>query len=110
MSRLALLALAGLSIAAPLAAQAPARSRGLDPANLDTTCAPCADFNQFANGGWLKRSTIPAAYSRWGSFNELADKNEAVLRQIVEAAAASTIWRSTPSFLSASSLKAPQRE
>ncbi|MGZ8633619.1 MAG: M13 family metallopeptidase [Solirubrobacteraceae bacterium] len=87
--RLALLALAGALVgAAPVLAQGPARPRGVDPANLDTTCAPCADFNRFANGGWLKRSTIPPAYARWGSFNELQDKNEGVLRQIVEAAAA----------------------
>ena len=64
--------------------------RALDRANFDTTCAACTDFFQFANGGWLKRTTIPAAYPRWGSFNELADRNEAVLRQVIEASAANT--------------------
>jgi putative endopeptidase len=79
--------------AAPAPAAAPttapvARGRGIDPANLDTTCAACANFFQFANGGWLKRTTVPAAYASWGSFNELGDRNEAVLRRIIEAAAA----------------------
>jgi putative endopeptidase len=87
--RLALLALVGVVASAlPAAAQTSARPHGIDPANLDTTCAACENFFQFANGGWLKKSTIPAAYSNWGSFNELQDQNEAVLRQIVEAAAA----------------------
>jgi putative endopeptidase len=35
-----------------------AGTRPLDRTNLDTTCAPCADFYQFANGTWLKRHTI----------------------------------------------------
>ncbi|MDF1503732.1 M13 family metallopeptidase [Roseisolibacter sp. H3M3-2] len=83
------LALAALALAtAPLAAQAPTRPRGIDPANLDTTCAACENFFQYANGGWLKKTQIPPAYARWGSFNELQDKNEAVLREIAQAAAA----------------------
>jgi putative endopeptidase len=90
--RLALLAVVGAVAsavpAAQVGAQSTARPRGIDPANLDTTCSACDDFFQFANGGWLKKSTIPPAYARWGSFNELQDQNEGVLRTIVEAAAA----------------------
>ena len=90
--RLALsLAVAPAALAAqgPSAPSAPtAHGRGIDAANLDTTCAACTNFFQFADGGWLKRNTIPAAYASWGSFNELQDRNEAVLRQILDAAAA----------------------
>lgn len=71
-----------------MVAPAAAPGRGIDRANLDTTCAACTNFFQFANGGWLKRTTIPAAYATWGSFNELADRNQLVLRRIIEAAAA----------------------
>ncbi len=60
----------------------------LDRANLDTTCAACTNFYQFANGGWLKRTQIPAAYPSWGSFEALADQNQLVLRDIIEKAAA----------------------
>jgi len=64
---------------------APARqTKPIDPANLDTTCAACKDFYGFANGGWLKRNEIPAAYSQWGSFNELADRNNEVLRLVLD--------------------------
>ncbi|QMU28924.1 M13 family metallopeptidase [Adhaeribacter radiodurans] len=63
---------------------------GLDPANLDTTQSPCADFFQYANGGWIKNNPVPAAERRWGSFEELADKNYAVQRNILTEAAANT--------------------
>jgi putative endopeptidase len=78
--------------AAPAAASPAAapRGRGIDPAHVDTTCAPCRNFYQFATGGWAKRTTIPAAYAAWGSFHELADRNQLVLRRIVEGAAADT--------------------
>ena len=66
----------------------PSTNRAIDRANFDTTCAACTDFYTFANGGWLKHSTIPAAYGTWGSFNELQDKNEAVVRRVLEAARA----------------------
>ena len=60
----------------------------LDPANLDTTCAPCTNFYQFANGGWLKANPIPPAYSSWGSFNELAESNNEKLKTVLDQAAA----------------------
>ncbi|MHB8503517.1 MAG: M13 family metallopeptidase, partial [Candidatus Acidiferrales bacterium] len=59
---------------------------GFDTANLDKTCKPCDDFYQFAMGGWMKSHPIPLAYSTWGSFSQLLDKNQQNLRQILEAA------------------------
>jgi predicted metalloendopeptidase len=56
--------------------------------DLDTTCAPCRDFDQFANGGWMKHTKLPPGYSNYGAFDELYDRNEAVLRKILEEAAA----------------------
>jgi putative endopeptidase len=85
-----LVALAAAAVATPVAAQAPAKSHGFDRANMDSTCAACENFYEFANGGWLTSTKIPAAYARWGSFEILGDKNEGVLRQIVESAAAET--------------------
>jgi putative endopeptidase len=73
-------------LALPAAAQRPG-ARALDPADRDTTCAPCRDFYRWANGGWLARNPIPAAYSSWGSFDELRDRNQAVLRGLLEGAA-----------------------
>lgn len=65
--------------------------RGLDLANMDTTVDPCTDFYQYANGGWIKNNPIPASESRWGSFNELAERNNTVLRQMLTEAASNTV-------------------
>jgi putative endopeptidase len=96
--RLIVSALFATAAALPLAAQAPSQHRPLDRANLDTTCAPCKDFYQFANGGWLKRTKIPPAYASIGSFRELTDRNEEQLHKILDAdAAAATVGKGTPS-------------
>src|SRR5712691_5700605 len=60
-------------------------SWGFNTANLDKACKPCDDFYQFAMGGWMKSNPIPPEYSSWGSFTQLADKNQQNLRQILEA-------------------------
>ena len=85
-----------LLAAATAGAQAPEQTTPLDRRNLDTTCTACADFFRFANGGWLKRTSIPAAYPIYGAFDELSDRNEAVLHEILEADAAAVMRRSEP--------------
>ena len=55
-------ALAARAAAQQAAQQAAPQAKPLDRANLDTTCAPCADFYRYANGGWIRRASIPAAY------------------------------------------------
>jgi putative endopeptidase len=79
------LSLLSVSAGLPLCAQPAGPGKALDRANLDTTCAACKDFYQFANGSWLKKTTIPAAYSSFGSFRDLADRNEALLHKILDA-------------------------
>ena len=60
----------------------------LDPKNMDTSVKPQDDFFMLANGGWIKRNPIPPEYSRWGSFDELTEKNTIALREIAEKSAA----------------------
>jgi len=56
-------------------------------ADLDTTVKACTDFYQYASGGWLKANPVPAAFSTWGPFQELREKNFLVIKDILESAA-----------------------
>src|SRR6266550_4220157 len=67
----------------------PIQSAPLDPANIDRSVSACTDFYQFANGGWVKKNPVPAAYSRWGSFDQLQENNQSNLLTILRGAAAS---------------------
>ena len=57
---------------------------GFDFSNIDRTANACQDFNQFANGGWIAKNPIPAAYSTWGRFTQLDEQNTNELHDILE--------------------------
>jgi putative endopeptidase len=59
-------------------------TRGLTLADLDTTVAPCRDFYRYADGGWIDHATMPAAYSRYGGFEELSDRNLDQVHRLLE--------------------------
>jgi putative endopeptidase len=63
---------------------------GVNTASLDRACAPCTDFNQFANGGWEAKNPIPPAYPSWGVGNVVNERNREILHQILEDAAKNT--------------------
>jgi len=85
-----LLALFGAALQLANPADAQSGSRGIDPANMCNTCNACEDFYLYANGGWLAKNEIPAAFSTWGTTSNLREKNVGVLRQILEEAAKNT--------------------
>ncbi len=60
----------------------------VDLAYMDTTVSACTDFFQFANGGWLEHDTIPPDYSSSGVGREMQDRNELVVRSVLEDAQA----------------------
>jgi len=60
----------------------------VDPAFIDRSANACVDFFQFANGAWLKNDTIPAAYSSTGVSRDMGDRNELVVRSVLDDAMA----------------------
>ncbi|HEY6122839.1 MAG TPA: M13 family metallopeptidase, partial [Pyrinomonadaceae bacterium] len=66
------------------------QNHGFDVARMDQSTPACTDFYQFANGTWLKATTVPAAFSSWGSFDILAENNRKVLHEILEESARKT--------------------
>ncbi len=68
-------------------AQPMASRSGIELGSLDKTADPCNDFYQFACGGWLASHPAPADQPRYGRFEALQERNNAILRDILEEAA-----------------------
>lgn len=56
---------------------------GIDLTNLNQSVSPADDFFEFACGGWMKKHPLPAAYSRYGSFDQLAENNDKRINSIL---------------------------
>ena len=70
---------------AVMAASASAQLKsGISLNDLDKSVRPADDFYEYACGGWMKANPLPAAYSRYGSFDRLAEDNNKRINGILK--------------------------
>ena len=62
----------------------PALKSGIDMTDLNQQVKPGEDFYEYACGGWMKKNPLPAAYSRYGSFDRLAEDNNKRINEILK--------------------------
>ena len=75
---------------APRAGGATSSQSGIDLNSLNRRVDPCADFFEFACGGWLAANPIPGDQPRWGRFDDLQERNNEILHKVLENAATSS--------------------
>lgn len=56
---------------------------GIKMENLDTTVSPVNDFYRYATGGWMDKNPLTAEYSRYGTFDQLAENNKIQLKDLI---------------------------
>ena len=57
---------------------------GINMNDLNKNVRPGDDFYEYACGGWMKANPLPAAYSRYGSFDRLAEDNNKRINGILK--------------------------
>lgn len=70
------------------AAHSPFGAWGFDLAGRNTSVKPGDDFNEYANGTYLRTTEIPADKSRFGPFDVLYENAQSQLKSIIETSAA----------------------
>jgi putative endopeptidase len=73
-------------VAATLAAACAPALAALDVAGLDKSADTCTNFYEYANHTWITATPIPADRARWTTMDVIAQRNEVVLKEILDKA------------------------
>ena len=68
---------------------------GINLADMNTSVKAGEDFYEFACGGWMKANPLPAAYSRFGSFDRLGEDNNKRINGILKELESGTYQQGT---------------
>ena len=68
---------------------------GLNQADFNKNVRPGDDFYEYACGGWMKANPLPAAYSRYGSFDRLQEENDKRINGILKELQSNTYEKGT---------------
>jgi len=69
---------------------------GIDLSNMNTSVNAGDDFYEYACGGWMEKNPLPAAYSRYGSFDVLGEDNNKRINGILDELLKQTYEQGTP--------------
>ena len=58
--------------------------KGIEPADMDKSVAPCDNFFDYANGAWRSEHPIPASMDRWSRRWEAGETNKEQLKAILD--------------------------
>ncbi|XP_077893725.1 endothelin-converting enzyme 1-like isoform X1 [Ictidomys tridecemlineatus] len=58
--------------------------------SMDPTVDPCQDFFIYSCGGWIKANTVPDGHSCWGTFSNLWEHSQAIIKYLLENSTASS--------------------
>ena len=62
------------------------KKKPFDTSQMDLSVEPSDNFYDYAVGSWVKNNPVPSEYSSWGAFQQLQNKNQEQLKEILEAA------------------------
>ncbi|MBQ8487874.1 MAG: M13 family metallopeptidase [Prevotella sp.] len=79
-----LLTMLTLSVVSMAATASEPLKSGLNRADMNTSVKAGDDFYEYACGGWMKANPLPAAYSRYGSFDRLGEDNNKRINGILQ--------------------------